>query len=78
MLAFSSLEKIGFTRNKMVVDEDLKYQSCDITRNESYISVINEYDSSGHVKEQIIEMNDRTLLGKEPTIDTLKLLIEII
>jgi hypothetical protein len=78
MIAFSSLEKIGFTRNKMVVDEDLKYQSCDITKNESYISVVNEYDSKGHIGLQIIEMNDRTLKGKEPTIETLKLLIEIL
>ena len=62
----------------MVVDEELKYQSCDITRNECYISVINEYDAAGHVEKQIIEMNDRTLLGKEPTIETLKALIEII
>ena len=77
MIAFSSLEKIGFTRNKPVVDEDLKYQSCDISKGESYLSVTNEYDKRGHVENQIIEFNDRKLIGKEPTIEFLKSLIEI-
>ncbi len=78
MIAFSSLEKIGFTKDNPVEYENLKYQCCDIKKNESYISVINEYDSDGHVAKQIIELNDRTLKGKEPTIETLKSLIQIL
>jgi hypothetical protein len=78
MLAFASLEKIGFKRDEIQVYENFKFQCCNITKNESYLSVINEYDSNGHVEKQIIELNDRTLKGNEPTIDTLKSLLEIL
>lgn len=78
MIAFASLEKIGFKRDAIVNDQGLIYQCCDIVVNDSYLSVTNEFDSLGHVSKQTITLNDRELAGKEPTIETLKLIIQIL
>lgn len=78
MIAFKSLEEIGFTRNDIVIDEDLKYQDCDISAGESYISVCNNLSSDGHVINQTIIINDRELKGSEPTIELLSQLIKIL
>lgn len=79
-LTKAQLLALGFANDyeEPFVDEDISYDTMTIAKGDSYITVNFDYTRDGEFTGQYISINDRDLEGRLPTLEELKLLIELL
>ena len=71
----NKLIEIGFIQDPLVKEENLNFQVYSFAKDDSYISVVNEFTSGNVFKKQFTSINDREM-PKNYSSEDLQLLIK--